>query len=456
MDFFDDIDSIFQQTNEINHDEMWDFPLSQSTPASNRCQSLGRPVDFPSLKKHYGLMSFFDTKYPIIYRLINDNVYIPYIRLTHVFQILHHPMYKNESINVKNLPVVEMTSVERVYYKELSSFSVESDWTNEQLLSVAILDGIIAIVNLTRNFNEENFPPSDERCKEWRDALNRIRQEARNRWMLEEKCVLQRIHDQQSTCIISNTLAKRRSYFEERLNLSIVDESGGFIQIDSFIYPYVKDFSTNQIYLRFNDLRQHLYSLSLLKETISLNDQYSSIVRAYNVVVEQAQTNLLRYGRRNDLSKYLPEPNLISENENDRSAHFVTLETIRSVYQQRHRQHLFIQLFENASIEEIQNEYKTNLARQFIFGSKRKGGLIHRNVPCLLSTNGKQLWIPSNILTRRRMTQDERLFLNLMLLYRGWWKDCLSKKKCWFLKEMINEQENLRLQILFDNQRTHS
>lgn len=150
--------------------------------------------------------------------LFNDNIYIPYIRLTYVFQILHHPMYKKESINVKNLPVVGMTSVERVYYKQLSSFSIESDWINEQLLSVSILDGIIAIVNLTRNFNEENFVPSDERCKEWRDALNRIRQEARNRWILDEKCVLQRIHNQQSTCIISNTLAKRRSHFEERVN----------------------------------------------------------------------------------------------------------------------------------------------------------------------------------------------------------------------------------------------
>ena len=247
------------------------------------------------------------------------------------------------------------------------------------------------------------------------------------------------------------------------MHLSIVDESGGFLQIDAFIYPYVKDRVTNQIYLHLQDLRQHLHSSSslLFDQTIPITDQYSSLVHAYNVVVEQAQANLMRHGRRNELSKCLPAPDFISDNDSDdakgRSSLFVPLEAVRSAYEQRHRQHLFIQLFETASIEEIQTEYKSTLARQFILASKRRGGLVHRNVPCLLSTGEQQLWIPSTISTRRRMTEDERLFLNLILLYRGWWKQCLSKKKSpWFLKQVTHDQENLHLHILFDNQRSRS
>ena len=69
---FDLIETDGEETNEIkNHrDELWDFPLHHSTPSFSRLQpaALPRPIDLPSRKKHYGLLTFLDSQLPIIYR----------------------------------------------------------------------------------------------------------------------------------------------------------------------------------------------------------------------------------------------------------------------------------------------------------------------------------------------------------------------------------------------------
>ncbi|CAF5224127.1 unnamed protein product, partial [Rotaria magnacalcarata] len=84
-----------------------------------------------------------------------------------------------------------------------------------------------------------------------------MRQEVKSRWTIEEKLVLNQIekqnwqpnHDSNPVCVSSTNIAQRRLLFEKRLDLSIVEESGGFVQIDSFIFPYVKCLNENKIYL---------------------------------------------------------------------------------------------------------------------------------------------------------------------------------------------------------------
>jgi hypothetical protein len=107
-----------------------------------------------------------------------------------------------------------MTSIERVYYDQLSSLNNDSDWSHSQLLSVSMLDGALAIISFAQNFDFQNDPSSIK----WQEAMAKIREETRNGWILEEKTVLTRIAHQKeidSTCISSNTIAKRRLFFEQ-------------------------------------------------------------------------------------------------------------------------------------------------------------------------------------------------------------------------------------------------
>ncbi len=152
----------------------------------------------------------------LLIRLINDSFYIPYIRFSYVLNIFEHSSYKEFLVNIRNLPIIEMTPTERVYYDQLSSLNSDSDWSNSQLLSVSMLDGALAILNLTQNLNFKNNSSSIE----WQEALETIRQETRNRWILDEKIVLIRLKvkpEIDSTCISSTTMAKRRSFFEQRV-----------------------------------------------------------------------------------------------------------------------------------------------------------------------------------------------------------------------------------------------
>ena len=116
--------------------------------------------------------------------------------------------------------MIEMTPTERAYYDLLSPVPTDADGSNYQLLSVSMLDASLAILNLAKDFNAKNDPPSVERCKEWRESLNQIREQARVRWILDEKCLASRLsayNSKTSTRLSSTTMAERRSFFEQRV-----------------------------------------------------------------------------------------------------------------------------------------------------------------------------------------------------------------------------------------------
>lgn len=78
MDFDDDFDFLNYDLKFMNEHqkENFDFPIYHSTPSISRSkQQIARPIDFPSIKKHYGLATFFDYQIPIIYRLVIYNLF---------------------------------------------------------------------------------------------------------------------------------------------------------------------------------------------------------------------------------------------------------------------------------------------------------------------------------------------------------------------------------------------
>lgn len=152
---------------------------------------------------------------------MDDSFYIPYIRFSYVLHIFEHSSLKKYLVNIRNLPVIEMTPTERVYYDQLSPLAHPADWSSSQLLNVSMLDGTLAIVRLAQNFNFQNDPSSIK----WQEAMDIIRQETRNQWILDEKIVLTRLADHKavnSACISSSTLAKRRSFFEQRVSIPVL------------------------------------------------------------------------------------------------------------------------------------------------------------------------------------------------------------------------------------------
>jgi len=190
---------------------------------------------------------------------------------------------------------------------------------------------------------------------------------------------------------------------------------------------------------------------------ISYSDQNSPMYRAYNLVMEQAQMNSewnrIRHGRNNDLSKMLPFAKGMEENFCEILS-FLPLQSLLHLFLKKNSNLnlQFVQLFETSSLDEMELNYKNTVARQFIMGTKRQGGLVNNNIPCLIIS--QIIWIPSETKTRRIMNNDERLYLNLILLYNGLWKNILTKKKQWYLKEIDNnDKENIHVEILSDIRR---
>ncbi len=71
MDFDDDdFDFLNYDMKSMNDHQKdnFDFPIYHSTPSSSRTKQQIRSIDFPSMKKHYGIVTFFDYQLPIIYR----------------------------------------------------------------------------------------------------------------------------------------------------------------------------------------------------------------------------------------------------------------------------------------------------------------------------------------------------------------------------------------------------
>lgn len=164
---------------------------------------------------------------------MHDNFYIPYIRFSYVLNIFEHSLYNNYYFDIRNLPIIEMTPTEKCYYDELSSTSNFSDWSHYQLLSISVLDAVLSIVNLMKILQCQNNSQSIDICNEWQETLNKIRHEARERWILDEKIVLTRLRekdDMNSSCISSTNMAQRRSSFEQRVIHKILFFCFSFIE----------------------------------------------------------------------------------------------------------------------------------------------------------------------------------------------------------------------------------
>jgi hypothetical protein len=98
---------------------------------------------------------------------------------------------------VKNLPILEMTSIETVYYNRLiNSLSStidlipanHSEWSNK-LLSVSLLDCLIGILDCSTSF----FQTNSLNMQKWEEILGTMRQEVKSRWTIEEKLVLNQV-----------------------------------------------------------------------------------------------------------------------------------------------------------------------------------------------------------------------------------------------------------------------
>ena len=68
MELDADFDYDWKYMNMIN-DNQNDFPIyHHSSPLHSFSNQLMRSIDFPSMKKHYGIINFLDHQMPIIYR----------------------------------------------------------------------------------------------------------------------------------------------------------------------------------------------------------------------------------------------------------------------------------------------------------------------------------------------------------------------------------------------------
>jgi len=160
----------------------------------------------------------------------------------------------------------------------------------------------------------------------------------------------------------------------------------------------------NQIYVHLGDIR-HQY-LPISSDMIHHSTSDSLIHNAYCVVIEQARTNFewnsIRNGRNNDLSKVLP----YSKTKTDESIEELELVSLDNLLHSSLNLN-FVQLFETASLDEIELDYKNNIGRQFIVTPWRKGGIINESIPCLLISqfDYQTIFIPSEIKTQRLMTK---------------------------------------------------
>ena len=98
---------------------------------------------------------------------------------------------------VKNLPILEMTPIEIVYYDRLTNSlssiidiipDNHSEWSN-RLLSVALLDCLLGILDCSTSF----FQTNSLNTQKWEQILETMREEVKSRWTLEEKLILNQV-----------------------------------------------------------------------------------------------------------------------------------------------------------------------------------------------------------------------------------------------------------------------
>ena len=80
LDPFDIIESesLFVPTENPLDDDLNDLIFNQpSTETNTRCfqSSFLRPIDLPSHRKHYGLLSFYHYRIPILFRFEDDKIF---------------------------------------------------------------------------------------------------------------------------------------------------------------------------------------------------------------------------------------------------------------------------------------------------------------------------------------------------------------------------------------------
>ncbi len=126
--------------------------------------------------------------------------YVPYIRFSYALNVLdQHQSNRMSPIldMVKNLPILEMSSIEIVYYDRLihslsSTIDIipenHSEWSN-RLLSVALLDCLLGILDCSTSF----FQTNNMNTQKWEQILETMRQEVKSRWTIEEKLVLNQV-----------------------------------------------------------------------------------------------------------------------------------------------------------------------------------------------------------------------------------------------------------------------
>lgn len=131
---------------------------------------------------------------------LSNNDYVPYIRFSYALNVLdQHQTNRLSPIldMVKNLPILEMSSIEIVYYDRLiNSLSSSIDmipenhpeWSN-RLLSVALLDCLLGILDCSTSF----FQTNNIDTQKWEQILETMRQEVKSRWTIEEKFVINQV-----------------------------------------------------------------------------------------------------------------------------------------------------------------------------------------------------------------------------------------------------------------------
>ena len=195
-----------------------------------------------------------------------------------------------------------------------------------------------------------------------------------------------------------------------------------------------------------NDIRDNHSLFSFYRDRISTGEDYCILARAYNVLVDQIELIRLQMGSNHELRKQFPSSQRLDLSLPENHQSFIPL----SSFLEHYRTNPFLQLFENSSLDEIQSSYKNTLARQFIFPSNQRAALINGTIPCLIRSD-QRLWIPTEVRTSNKINNDQRLFFNMILLNRNLWKQLLTKKKIWYFKEMTDQRENLKIEILFNN-----
>ena len=125
---------------------------------------------------------------------------MPYIRFSYALNILDQYQSNRSSPildMVKNLPILEMSTIEMVYYdrliQALSSTITRipdnhAEWSN-RLLSVALLDCLLGILDCSTTVFQTNHIDSPE----WEQIVEVMRQEVKSRWTIEEKSVLNQV-----------------------------------------------------------------------------------------------------------------------------------------------------------------------------------------------------------------------------------------------------------------------